>query len=198
MEVDRLVEICKEHGYGYRLNGENPQLVLVGEAHGNDCLDAQEQIIEAVSPRLILHEGADPELDYREETERIFEWREKYGIPVELCDIPNKNSTNPRASKEALERSVGRVLDDFGFSGDYKACLDMTNSLREMYMARTIGNQVDQGNLPLVAVVGAGHAMPRSKIHYNLKSNGVGYVTIIQQSEVLQVLREDATFFKTS
>ena len=198
MKVDTLVEICKEHGYGYSLNGEDPQLVLVGEAHKNDFLDAQEQVIAVVSPRLVLHEGADPKLSYREETKRIFGWRKKYGIPIELCDIPNENTIYPRASKDALEHSIGRVLDDLEFGGDYRAYLDTIEVLREMYMARIIGNHVEQSNLPLVAVVGAKHVMPHSKIHYNLKSKGISYVTIVQQPEVLQVLREDANFFKTS
>lgn len=198
MDVDRLVEICKEHGYGYRISGEKPRLVLVGEAHKNDFLDAQEQIIKAVSPSAVLHEGADPKLSYRKETQRILEWREKYGIPIELCNIPNENPSNPRASERALDYSVGGVLQDFGFGGNYRAYLDMTEPLREMYMAKIIGFHVDQGNLPLVAVVGAKHVMPHSKIHYNLESKRIGYVTIVQQPQVLQVLREDANFFKTS
>lgn len=97
-----------------------------------------------------------------------------------------------------MELSVDRVLRDLGFRGDYRAYLDMTTPLREMYMAKIIGSHVDKGDIPLVAVVGAGHVMPDSKIHRNLESREIGYVTIVQQPQVLQGLREDANFFTTS
>lgn len=109
MDLDRLVEICKRQGYGYRISGEEQRLVLVGEVHKNDFLDAQEQIIEAVSPIIVLHEGADPELSYREETQRILGWRKRYGIPIELCDIPNKNTSNP----ERVNGHWNLVLTEF-------------------------------------------------------------------------------------
>ena len=198
MDIDKLVKICKKYDYGYRIMGKKPRVVLVGEMHENDlCLDAQEEIIETVSPSTILHEAAYPELNYREAIKRILEWKAKYGVPVGLCDIPYKNQLKPMASRIKLEEILSHILNDFGFSGDYETNLAMTTPLREKYMARIIMSHFDRGNIPLVAVVGAKHVMPDSKIYENWEVEGknIDYMAIVQNPAVLRVLRENANFF---
>jgi hypothetical protein len=197
-KIERLVGVCKEYDYGYRIDGHEPQIVLVGEKHCIDCLDAQEKIIEVVSPKVVLHEVADPKLSFDKETERILEWQEKYGVPVELCDIPSKNESNPRHSQGMLKWNIRMILRDFGLSeDDERVYLEMTSPLRERYMSKRILSHVDQHNTPLVAVVGAGHVMPYSKIHPLLSYRKIDYMTIVQEPKALDTLRVWSSFFRT-
>lgn len=195
-DVKRLVELCRKSGYIFRLEGDDPTLVLVGEGHKVDCLLGQERIIEVVSPKVILHEAADPKLSYRDHTRIILGWESKYDVPVELCDIPYQNDDNQLASKRGLEHSLFPVLKKFGFGGHYNVLLDMTNALREHIMGDRIYQHVEDGNLPLVAVVGDGHVIPGSKIHNQLRENDISYLSIVQNPEVLEGLRELGDFFE--
>ena len=194
-DIEALIDVCTKKGYGYRIEGDNPKLVLVGESHDEKCLDTQEEMIRIVKPKVILHEGADQSLNYRSETKRILSWKDLFNIPVELCDIPHKNSSSPRHSKEHLENLMRLMATPFGFESDYKLYIDMTSPLRELYMAKIILAHIKKNNSPLFAVVGTGHALPDSRIHPSLRNERLSYLTIVQQPEALELLDEYGKFF---
>ncbi len=132
-------------------------------------------------PQLILHEAGDstvPVAKRKKETERILGWQRKYGIPVKLCDLSNYSTTKKGFTKSRLKSSVDQMVRAAGLDASPDIFLDITDPLREQYMANLILSQVSRRKTPLLAVLGAKHLMPSSRIHRSLFGE-IDYLTII-------------------
>ncbi len=197
MEIERLIAICKSYHYGYRIVGENPQILLVGEGHNVAYRKVQEEIIQIIKPKIILHEGADADLSRKEDLDMILGWETKYQTKVELCDIPNSNPEQHALSKQALKEKIGNILSEFGFAGKYELYLSMINPLREAVMTSKILSHYENQNLPILSIVGTKHVLPESLVHF-LESKKLSYMTIAQQPEALQNQVFYGTFFEHS
>ena len=190
MNLDEVIDYCKEHNLPYLIEGDNPQVLIYGEItpdgkHRRQDYIHEEALIDIIKPKKILHEGAYDNSLYKNSIKHILDWREKYGIPVELCDIPQDMSFK---SEKNLMDKLGFFVDKFRKEApsdfahlEYETLIRMMSPLREMEMASIIVNNVESYQ-PLFVGLGGGHILPTALLHKYLTLSDVSYVAVLQQS----------------
>ncbi len=184
IQLEPLIDICRKHRYSYNVRGDDPLFVLVGDHHRVEDLPGQEAIIEAVRPKLILHEAADAEyLGRAPQTRTVLGWEQKYSVPVKLFDMPDAERFRNGLSGAAR--------------GDYHIASEMAMPVRDAATFRLLRENVENKNLPFIAVAGTGHLAPYSHLQQFLDGAQLSYISIMQDPADLvgSMLRHFGSFF---
>ena len=187
-----IKEFCNNRNCIPTFYGKDPSLVIMGESHGNESHDRNEQdLIQLVKPEYVLHELFDAR------TYNLADQEVKFipGVPINWVDEENKDSyldlvdwaekyrfnlIGMDLSFAELQAKVNRILDR-------NPPYEVTNQTpevcryRETRMANRMVEYLVKTKKPVVAIMGNDHRKPCAAIHPILKSLRLDYATIFQR-----------------
>lgn len=201
--TDNIVEYCQRHEYLYHLGDceeQDPLVVLVGENHDPNDLPAQEELINIVQPKIILHEvfqkfdktystnsvGERVSYDARH-VRRISAWRHMFEVPVRRLDVS-------KAERKRIDERVNFLLELAEQPSAY-LCVEFTSRIRETHMVRLVDAYLKQEQVPVFGIVGAGHIDYRSALIQYFFSKQIPHVVVSQSKEVKDYLDHARPYF---
>ncbi len=203
--VDKVKKLVREKGYGfnhykYPLD-RSTRIVLVGERHANysDHL-FQGDLIEMLKPETVMHEFYEPKGKpspsdtVRVAVDWINGWKRKYEVQLKPCDLPSaKICQFYQKIYDFLEE-----LTELGDEPELNSIIVDDNAIRELVMGKLIRTESEKTDKPLIAIVGAYHVRPESRIHKKLRCQRaikiggrmpISYVTINQYERLNQEIK---------
>jgi len=202
MDIVAIKKLSKKEKVGFHQEGRNPKLILIGEEHTEKYLDFQEKIIEIVRPKAILHEAAQKEFlkiifplnpGHNNCVKRIFNWQDKYKIPILSLDIPYKNKR--KKDVDDLRESILKIKKEFGIKEKSRSDTRISNAIREEIMVKNIIKYLKKFGNPLVVIVGCGHTPPYSVMVKNIAEK-IDFISLMQSKVMLKGLRKNSIYFE--
>lgn len=181
MDSDSVKKFCERKGYLFKQIGENPRLILMGEAHNEpEYISGQLELIREVRPKRVLHECYYPahiETPVKEEDPYGFKALNKLSKELSFKLVPGDISNMIEQQKLilGLEGVISRINSwpqelprDGLFTNDiYARYFDRL--MLEPIMGYLIQEQMKQTKGKVIGIFGASHLLPNSFIHHILR-----------------------------
>jgi hypothetical protein len=208
MDINWIRDWAEENKYQVVPKGENPQIAIVGESHGNGAfIKQQERLVDKLKPEYLLHECIgintyDPsthqqrllegrrvdEFDVGNEIpDYMIQWSEKDGLFLVGCDLSMREvedcgkilaQRHPERYKWDPEFQMTEVLDN-----DFPYFTNQDDGVVPFRDTKIGGMMVEYAgktSKPLITIMGAHHMRPESPIHQILGNSNIGYICIDQ------------------
>lgn len=191
INIPEIAQWCESNKYALKVKGRSPRLVIVGERHlDKGLMEKQEELIDLVKPGYILHELLENRTYDPGTKEITFVPGSRYGSD----DLAYKDDINQELIDLADRRKIRIIGADLSLAEfntvierEGKRTKDMLDSqhhlvmpYREERMGQRMVEYLGKTTGDILAITGAYHISPKSKIHSVLRKNHTPYVTINQ------------------